>query len=90
MNKLRFDLIQYHQLLATLNYYLSAKSATTTNTNDATTVTIGTPTDKSVAAKMAGIIAGISVALVAVIIMGIIYFRRTQENEIRRHTEHER
>ena len=66
------------------------KRATTTNTNDATTGTIGTPTHESVFAKIAGTIAGISVALVAVIIMGVIYFRRTQENEIRRHTEHER
>ena len=70
--------------------YLSAKRATTTNKNDPTTGTIGTPTDKSVTAKLAGTIAGISVALVAAIIMGIIYLRRGQANEIRRHTKHER
>ena len=70
--------------------YFSAKRATTTDTNDATTGTIGTPTDKNVTAKIAGIIAGISVVLVAVIIVGINYLRRRQENEIRRHTKHER
>ena len=60
-------------------YFLSAKRATTTNKSD-----------ESNTVKTVAIIAGISVAPVAVIMVGIICFRRRQENKIRRHTINER